>query len=180
MKLIATFFFILLSSYVNGQSADIIDFVTYFDQKKDLDPIEGIWSVNVFRKLYYRDSLLLQENEEVISEWAIVKENALQYKVKDINRRGNYDKEVFFATFERTSFPNLYTYHCDFNLPEWSATANAFMVEEQIIEYSYWASEVYMKHTYKDSYMPGLKLHWDFIWVKKYPIQDNQNQPWKH
>ncbi len=143
--------------------------INYFDSAQSLDPIEGLWSLNVVRTLYYFDDIIGQETEEVRSDWGIKRFDKLKFKVINIGEGSNEDKGDFNAFFESSAIDGFYTYKVNFSNPNWYAKANAELTNGFILEYGYFVDEVYMKTAYKKYYRQGLKLHWKFIWIKKYP-----------
>ncbi len=142
--------------------------IDYFDNAQGLDPIEGLWSLNVIRTLYYYDEIIAQETEEVRSEWGIKRNDKLSFKVIDIGEGASDDKGSFEAYFESSAINGFYTYKCNFSNPNWSIKTNAILKDEFIIEYEYFVSQAYLKAS-KIKYRRGHKLHWKFIWTKKYP-----------
>jgi len=156
-----------------GQSIKVKDkesFINYFDEQDSLDAIEGIWSLNVINTLYdMKGKVVGQSLEEVRSEWAIMRENKIRFKVCDIGEPGK-NASKFHAYFEKTSIDELYTYTCKFKYPTWVANANVTLNDGVTLEYEYFVSDVEMKSISKSQYNKGLRLHWRFIWIKKYPI----------
>lgn len=168
----------LLLSYSTLMSQELRDkssLTNYFDNQSSLDPIEGIWTLNVVRTLYFNNDIVGTQTEEIFSEWAVVRENKLRFKVLDIGEGSKEDKE-FYAYFETTAIDGLYTYKCHFKNPEWTAKCNAQLSDGSLIEYEYFASEVYMRNAYQKQYKKGLNLKWNFVWAKKYPVGKNLNQ----
>jgi S1-C subfamily serine protease len=177
MKIVLTISLLLIySTLLSQEFRDKVNITNYFDSQSNLDPIEGIWTLNVVRTLYFNNEIVGTETEEILSEWTVVRENKLRFKVVDIGEKSKEDDGEFYAYFESTSIDGLYTYKCLFTKPDWTAKCNAQLSNNSIIEYEYFASEVYMKDAYKKTYRKGLNLKWDFIWTKKYPIIMNYNQ----
>lgn len=146
------------------------ELIKHFDVTNNLDPIEGIWSMNVVRTLYYYDDIVTQESEEILSEWGIIKYDDLRFKVIDIGEGSRFDKKGDFeAYFESSAIEGFYTYKCNYTNPTWSAKTNVKLSERFLLEYDFFTSEAYVKNRYGNNYRPGLKLHWKFIWTKKYP-----------
>ena len=74
-----------------SEEVDLYDgnfsFKEYFDKRiNNLDPIEGIWSLNVERTLYFYDSIIHKDYEEMRSEWAIAYNNETKFKVYGLER----------------------------------------------------------------------------------------------
>lgn len=160
-------FFIVFSLF--SQSTSKNSMINYIDNTKNLDPIEGLWSLNVIRTLYFYEDILQQETEEVRSEWGIKRYDKLRFKVIDIGERSKEDKGNFEAYFESSVIDGFYTYKVNFSNPNWSAKTNAELTNSFVLEYEYFVGKEYMQSVYKDKYHPGLRLHWKFIWTKKYP-----------
>jgi hypothetical protein len=165
--------FLSFSIVAQKQSSEE-DFKEYFiSNHEQLDPIEGIWVVNVNRSLYLGDELLVSEVEENISQWAVKADEEGTFRVHHIGKGFEGGKMNFEAFFEKTSIDRLYAYECQFTKPKWKANANAILESDQLIELEYYTSEEFMKKAYKKDYVPGLKLHWYFVWIKKYPFDSN-------
>lgn len=156
------------------------EIIRYLDKNKaHLDPIEGIWSLNVINSLYdKRGNVVKQSFDENRSSWAIIKVDKLRYKVVDIGEAPP-DSKDFDAYFESTALPGLYTYKCIFKKPDWVANANAKLEGDVALRYDYFVSSKFMKREQKNFYKRGMWLHWDFIWVKKYPQEINRRDPAK-
>ncbi|MBR9831031.1 trypsin-like peptidase domain-containing protein [bacterium] len=166
-----------------SQVVSKVEMINYFDSEKQLDPIEGLWSLNVIRTLYYHDDVIAQETEEILSEWGIKQVNKLRFKVINIGEGSPEDNENFDAYFESSAIDGFYSYRCNFKNPDWIAKTNAELTNGFVLEYSFFVSEIYMKTNYKKNYRPGLRLKWEFIWTKKYPklnsskvSEKNQNE----
>ena len=74
-----------------SEEVDLYDgnfsFKEYFDKRiNNLDPIEGIWSLNVERTLYFYDSIIHKDYEEMRSEWAIAYNNETKFKVYGLEK----------------------------------------------------------------------------------------------
>ncbi|MCS6974170.1 MAG: hypothetical protein NZM13_06765 [Cyclobacteriaceae bacterium] len=160
-----------VSAQKNGQGIRTRkEIIRYLDKNKDrLDPIEGIWSLNVINSLYdKRGNVVKQSYDENRSSWAIVRVDKLRYKVVDIGEDAP-DSHGFDAYFESTALPGIYTYKCIFKKPDWVANANAKLEGDVALRYDYFVSKKFMKREQKYYYKRGMWLHWDFFWVKKYP-----------
>ena len=155
-------------------------FKEYFIDRGNLDPIEGIWSLNVVRELYYYDSLIYTESEEMRSEWAIAFNDETTYKVYGLTEEANFE-----AVFEKTAIEGFYNYKCSFNKPDWLAKANVVMENNSILKYGYFVDDNYLQEKLKDNYKMGMKYFWDFTWIKKYPLggqifeHNSSNEIWK-
>jgi S1-C subfamily serine protease len=146
--------------------------MNYFDNAKNLDPIEGLWSLNVIRTLYYYNDIVTQETEEVRSEWGIKRYDNLSFRIIDIGKGSSNDKSGFEAYFESSAINGFYTYKCNFTNPNWSIKTNATLKNNFIIEYEYFVSQAYLN---ANKYQRGYRLHWKFIWTKKYPKLNASN-----
>ena len=140
-------------------------FKEYFIERGDLDPIEGIWSLNVVRELYYYDSLIHSESEEMRSEWAIAYHDETTYKVYGLSEKADFE-----AFFEKTAIDDFYNYKCSFNNPTWEAKANVNLENNSVIKYGYFVDDIFVKEMMGDDYIHGMKYYWGFTWVKKYPL----------
>lgn len=167
-----TLLILLLSLFTTSlfaQATPVSILKEYFDSAENLDPIEGLWTLNVVRTLYLHDEIIGQEEENVRSEWGVKRVGNNKFKVIDIGEGSDTDKSGGFeAYFEKTGDPSVYIYKVNFKVPNWSATATAELFSEFTIEYEYFTGEAHMKANYRN-YHPGLKLHWKFTWVKYYP-----------
>jgi S1-C subfamily serine protease len=151
----------------NTLKSELID---YFDNSQNLNPIEGLWSLNVIRTQYHYDEIVGQDSEEIRSEWGIKRYDKLSFKVINIDEGGEDDGN-WEAYFESSALQGLYAYKCDFFSPNWSVKTNAELTDGVIIEYDYFVAPEYLKHS-KKKYQAGSRLHWSFVWTKKYPIQN--------
>ena len=141
-------------------------FKEYFIEREDLDPIEGIWRLDVVRELYYYDSLIYSESEQMRSEWAVAYHDETTYKVYGLSEKSDFE-----AFFEKTAIDDLYNYKCSFKNPTWDAKSNVKLeLENTIIRYGYFVDDVYLQEIMGEDYVNGMKLYWDFTWIKKYPI----------
>ena len=145
-------------------------FKEYFIERGDLDPIEGIWSLNVVRELYYYDSLMHSDSEEMRSEWAIAYHDETKYKVYGLEEEADFE-----AFFEKTAIEDFYNYKCSFNNPTWEAKSNVNLENNNLINYGYFVDDIFVKEMMGDDYMHGMQYYWGFTWVKKYPLSTNDN-----
>lgn len=157
--------------------------ISYFDNAQSLDPIEGLWSLNVVNTLYKNGYIIGQETEEVRSEWGIKRLDKHKFKVINIGEGADNDKGDFNAFFESSAIDGFYTYKVNFSNPNWDAKANAELTNGVILEYGYFVDKAYMKTHDMKNYLQGRRLHWKFIWTKKYPklntsknIETNENE----
>jgi len=186
MKIIFTILFtIILTGQIFSQNSAKTRLLEYYDNTEKLDPIEGLWSLNVIRTLYYYDEIITQETEEVRSEWGIKRHDKLSFKVIDIGEKSKTDKGSFEAYFESSAIDGFYTYKANFHNPNWSIKTNAELENQFLLEYGYFVDEVYMRDVFKQQYKPGLRLHWEFLWTKKYPrirkssLNESAESEWK-
>jgi len=151
--------------------------LSYFDINiENLEQIEGIWSLNVIRTLTYNGQIIGKETEEIRSEWAVIRSSKLSFKVCDIGKAENEKgAKDFEAYFEKTAIEGFYTYKCQYYNPNWIGKSNVELTSGVILDYSFYVDDVYMKDRYKSNYRPGLKLHWHFIWTKKYPQKNTSS-----
>jgi len=167
MKNLLMLLFTMLISMSYGQSImtdnEIMDEIDYFDMSKNLDDIEGIWSLAVTRTLTY-DGNTYTETEEKYSEWMISRQGS-KYVVRPVN---DYPTEAFTASFQKVS-KNEYIYKCTFHNPHWGVTTHASIVDGYMIQYGYHADDVYLKKVYGNDYRSDMTLHWAFTWYKIYP-----------
>jgi hypothetical protein len=155
-----------------GQSIKVKDkesFISFFDEQDSLDAIEGIWVLNVVNTLFDKDGNILgQSLEEAKSAWAIVRTSKSRFRVYDIGNPGK-NPSKFKAHFKKDLESNQYTYTCKFKNPNWKATAAVLMNDAWALEYGYFVANSELKAIDKFQYEAGFKLHWRFIWTKKYP-----------
>ena len=143
----------------------------YSTSNNKLDDIEGVWALNVVKILYENDRMIAAVEEEARSEWAIIRVNQSKFKVQDINRGSAEDNDsTFDAFFEKTSQKNIYNYQCRFTNPDWTAKTTATLLNPNFIVYDYEVSQSQLKKYYKDSYHPGMSLHWYFYW-RRSPVE---------
>lgn len=145
-------------------------FKEYFIERGELDPIEGIWSLNVERTIYYYDSVLHTEFEEMRSEWAIAYHDETSFKVYGLEEESDFE-----AFFEKTSIDGFYNYTCDFTSPNWRAKSNVTLEDGSILKYGYYVDENYIDQFLGDKYIDGMRYHWDFTWIKKYPLNSKSS-----
>ncbi len=166
--------FSIFSSY--GQSFSIKTIlVDYFD-KNTLDEIEGIWTLNVERKLSLNGQHLSEEFEEMRSEWGVIRADKFSFKVLNI---GGAELENgsnnFVAFFDKTAIEGFYTYKCQFSNPSWIGKSNVELIEGKILKFGYYVDQSYLKHIFGANYRDGLQLHWQFVWTKKYPTRSTSD-----
>lgn len=150
-------------------------FIDYFD-KNSIDPIEGIWTLNVERTLYFNGQVVSKETEEMRSEWAIIKLDKFTFKVCDIGESEKSSGSTdFSAVFEKTAIDGFYTYKCQFYNPSWVGKSNVELVEGVILDYGYYVDQSYLKKAYGQNYRYGLDLYWHFVWTKRYPSKTSSN-----
>jgi len=143
--------------------------IKYLNTHKNLDPIEGIWTLHVVRTLFLKQDSI-EETQYMRSSWAVLRVNRKCFQVIDIGGAElETDATDFKAYFKATSTVGIYSYKCYFNNPGWIAKSKATLKDNFILEYSYFASKAYLKQAYKDEYESGLKLRWKFTWTKEYP-----------
>lgn len=132
-----------------------------------LDPLEGLWVVNVENFVYMGEKVVSQGLEEAKSEWAIIAEGD-DFPVCDIGR-GTDKREAssFTARFRRTSVQNLYIYEMYFNQTGEHVRVNAYL-QGGVIEYAYYAPKKFAKE-YSDVNSRS-RLYWKFTWLKVYPL----------
>lgn len=179
MKKYSFFVILLLFSFKANVTAQIAidkdNIMNYLNHNKNLDPIEGIWTLNVDRTLYLRKDSIAHETEFNRSEWAVIKNKDGKYSVMNIGGAENEDGATDFnAYFEETSEKDIYSYICKFIKPRWVAKSKAKLTDNVILQYGYFSSKAYMKDAYKEKYVKGLKIYWLFTWTKRYPIENAQ------
>lgn len=171
-------FSIFLVVNLFSQTTTKSELMNYFDNAKKLDPIEGLWSLNVIRTLYYFNNIIGQETEEIRSEWGIKRYDNLSFKVIDIGEGNPTDIGESEAYFESSAIDGFYTYKCNFTNPNWSIKTNATLKDDFIIEYEHFVSQTFLDAQKNKKIKPGHKLHWKFIWTKKYPkLNQSNNSP---
>ena len=143
--------------------------IKYLDTHKNLDPIEGIWTLHVFTTLFTeKDSI--EETQYMRSSWAVLRINGKRFQVINIGgAEHETDATNFKAYFKATSTVGIYSYKCYFHNPDWIAKSKATIKNNFFLEYSYFASKAYLKQAYKDEFEPCIELRWRFTWTKEYP-----------
>lgn len=177
MKKVTLTFLTILNIYnVFGQClSSKTAFVDYFD-KNTLDPIEGIWTLNIERTLYFNGQYVSKETEAMRSEWAVIKSDKFTFKVCDIGEAENANGSTdFSAVFEKTAIDGFYTYKYQFYNPSWIGKSNVELTEGVILDYGYYVDQAYLKKAYGQNYRNGLQLYWHFVWTKKYPTGSSSN-----
>lgn len=178
-------FFLVFITNAFSQSENKEALINYFDNAKNLDPIEGIWSLNVVNTLTYNNQIIMRDTDEVLSEWGIKRDDKLMFKVKDLGVGSRSEIGSFSAYFESSAIDGFYTYKVHFNNPDWEAESNVKLKKNFLIEYGYYVDEKFLKATFKNNFKEGMRLHWKFIWTKKYPKLSNSeyieknNKNWK-
>ncbi|MCU0357915.1 MAG: hypothetical protein MUE95_10070 [Cyclobacteriaceae bacterium] len=152
-----------------------IKVIEYLNKYEDtLNPIEGIWSLSVVSTLYDREgNEVKQIAEKNKSTWAVINIEEDKFLVIDIGESAENCPEDFVAYFESTSDNDTYNYRCLFKKPDWLANTDATLSEGSVLEYDYFVSKKYMKKHQNYFLKRGLWLHWSFVWIKKYPQEDN-------
>jgi len=172
-KIIALALTLISIQITYAQNLSIKDsLINYFDKQIDkLDPIEGIWVLNVEGTLYRNDSVIGNHFEEFRSEWAIKKDNENRFKVLNIDGAENEEHSTDFeAFFEKTAINGLYNYSCHFHFPDWIGRSTARLTDDVILEYGYFTSDIWIKEIYKGAFGKNVKQYWKFTWYKKYPL----------
>jgi len=160
-----------MSQQLSSQCYSSIDeYEQYFSQNEDLDPIEGIWILNVERSLYQSGQLIDSEFQKDRSEWAIVKDND-QFKVCDIGKSENEsNSNNFKAIFKPTNIEGFYNYECQYFDPNWKGTSSVRLTDNSNLEYNFFVGDKMIKKYYgKNAVKHGVQLKWSFFWTKKYP-----------
>lgn len=144
------------------------DFIKILNNADTLDVIEGIWVLNVVATLFDKDGNIIgQALEEARSEWAILRISKTRFRVYDIGKPGK-NPSKFKAYFRKDLASNQFTYTCKFKDPNWKATAPVLMNDNWALDYGYFVSDAELEAIDKFQYEAGFKLHWRFIWTKKY------------
>ncbi len=166
-RLLIFLFFIPLVSA--SQSISKNELINYFDNESDLDPIEGLWTLNSVNTLYYKNQISNQEINQVYSEWGIKRYDKLSFKVIDIGEGSEQDKEPtrdFDAFFESSAIDGFYTYKVNWKQLKAEVKTNAKLSDEFSIQYEYWVPDELLPKRYVKL---GYRQHWKFVWTKKYP-----------
>jgi S1-C subfamily serine protease len=175
-KYLIVLIFISFTNCISGQCLPSKEkYVEYFNSNS-IDPIEGIWALNCVTTLYFNGQKVGKSNGEVLSKWAIIRDSEFSFKVCDIGE-GQSPEEAsnFLAYFEKTAIPGMYTYKCSYENPKWVATANAELLDEVIINYSFDLDKAKLKQQMKSRYKKGYTAKWHFIWTKIYPNDLGKN-----
>lgn len=134
-----------------------------------LDAIEGIWVLNVANTLFDCDGNVIgQSFDNGRSSWGIKRISKTRFKVYDIGNPGSSPSK-FKACFHKNSKSGEYTYTCWFKKPNWKASSKVLRTDDWALDYGYFVADKGLKSINKLQYESGCKLHWRFIWTKKYP-----------
>jgi hypothetical protein len=173
-EMLLALFTISTSFYSNAQCFENPEeYKIYFKENQEfLDPIEGIWILNVSGTTTILDSIPITSTklEEVRSEWAVIRIDDTKFKVCNIGKNESGHQTSFEAEFEKTAVAELYTYRCQFIEPSWIGKSMVKMTKGVLLEYEYFASDVYLDSIYGTGAGKTHTLKWNFAWVKRYPF----------
>ena len=159
MKLAIYPIYLIIFTITLTQSKGLYD---NFNTSDELDQIEGVWSLNVISTLTINETSYTKHDNNY-SEWLIIRDGN-RYDIRSM-----YDEEMTFnASFEKIDLKK-YIYRCNYYDPKWKIITTAFMPNENIIQYSYYANKAYLKKIYGKDYQSDMTLHWKFRWIKVYP-----------
>ena len=167
-KLYIIIILLIVSSNLIAQClSDRIAYETYFDQNiSKLNYIEGIWSVSVIERLYFKGDLVRNESTPQVSERAIVKSGNVFISCST----EEYDNISSKVEFTPTANPNIYLYKRKYQ-DEFSS-ANAEITGMGLLEYTRETPQKELKIVLKDYYQIGYRQFLDYQWVKIYPNQE--------
>jgi S1-C subfamily serine protease len=168
----------LLGQCLKSESA----FKIFFEQNiQNLDPIEGIWSVNVKSKKYYGGSFKAEASNQNVKTWAI-KKSGEKFIVCELNDAPN----EFLITFSKTAISGIYIYDKKNQWNNLIYTTNATLTGNSFLEYSYQLNEEDIKkHYLAEQKRAGLTLSAnelklfvsqtqlinEFKWIKIFPTE---------
>ena len=159
------------------------EMMNYFSKNKDnLEPIEGLWSLGVIRRLYVYDIKVVTESEPNRMDLAVIKEGDL-FSIYNMNG----DPISFIASFTKTDESGIYDYKCYFTETKEMVSTTASLFGNSRLKYEYDAPKGIMMDYYynkgpnkgskevKRSIEDGkLRLNWKFSWIKYLPVDSTK------
>ena len=152
-----------------------LNYRKYFHSNRNqLDTIEGVWTEFVVGSLYEDGKLIKRKEIPKRARWIVIKKGS-HYQI--LNEYGEQNK--FVASFKPSRDPNTFTFDCLFIQSKDHVVTNATMVDEHRIEMAYDAPMGVFEEHYGDFMGEALKtdpyktlqLHWQFNWLKTFPIE---------
>ena len=157
-----------------------INYREYFARNQArLDPIEGIWTEYVVGTLYHNGKVLQRKEIPKRARWIVIKK---EVSYKSLNEYGEQDKYV--ANFKQKSNENALTVDCYFIKTKDHIRTEAKLVDGNRIEMAYDAPKGVFEenyHQFMDTELPEeeqkqLQLHWQFNWLKTFPLDLEDNR----
>ena len=157
-----------------------INYRQYFSRNHSrLDPIEGIWTEYVVGTLYHNGKVLQRKEIPKRARWIVIKKEE-SYKI--LNEYGEQNKYV--ANFKQKSNENAFTFDCYFIKTKDHIRTEAKLVDGNRIEMAYDAPKGVFEenyHQFMDTELPEeeqkqLQLHWQFNWLKTFPLDLEDSQ----
>ena len=137
----------------------------YFENNiQKLDPIEGIWSISTILSLYIKNDLKKEDtitNDEMVAIYNVHNE----YKIYSQDKYNNFSK----GTFHNTAVRGVYLFKIFYNASHTTVKTNAILIDDGLLEFSYYAPDSETEIVVGDSYITGMKFKFDHKWVKIAP-----------
>jgi hypothetical protein len=143
---------------------DYDEVINYFRTNKNLNSLEGFWKLSCNSISILENSITDNSFEISPRVFAIVFQDGFFY-VCDYGKN-YFNDSNFKANFKQSLISNIFEYECMFFKPEWYVKANAILIDDMILKYTY----IVDKKRYKNELEENLL--WDFIWTK---ITDLEN-----
>jgi hypothetical protein len=164
-KLLTTCLFVLFSLVVKAQTGPPKNIKDYIEKTSDLDPIEGIWLLEIKQEFYHFDTLYNVKDESDTSRIAIVKNGHgfTAYYIKDKNMTLEYAA----LEFTTTDVSGVYMYSMLSNDPP--AKKHAVICTHGKMEYTYDLPEEDVIKYLGTDYRPNTRIVNILKWKKIFP-----------
>ena len=192
IKLVLSFALVLFGCINPLYEEDIEEFnhgntkeemMNYFSKNKDnLEPIEGLWTLGVIRRLYVYGIKVVTESEPNRMDLAVIKEGDL-FRIYNVD--GNPIN--YIASFTQTDESGIYDYKCYFTGTKDMVSTTAKLFGNSMLKYEYDAPKgIMMNYYYKAGPDKGskevkriiedenLRLNWKFSWIKYLPVDSTK------
>lgn len=132
-----------------------------------LNPIEGIWSISFNEKVYdqYNQLVKNQDYSQVVTVGVIKKDE--YYFTCGISANLNNEMK-----FYKTSNPGIYLYNHYYKKSNSTAKANAVLIGNSLIEYSYQEPVDELKSNFGSHYISGISITYEYKWIKIFPSEN--------
>ncbi len=146
----------------------------FHSNQKSLDPIEGVWTEFVVGSLYEDGKLIQRKEIPKRARWIVIKKGS-HYQI--LNEYG--EQNQFVASFKPSRDSHTFIFDCEFIKSKDRVVTEATMVDGKRIEMAYDAPEGIFEEQYGEFMGEALKadpyktlqLHWQFNWLKTFPIE---------